>query len=226
ESMGDFKNIRFSDSLIKNTKGGAMKILSMDGCRLENLLVHDITIENTDMTLFMRLGERLNKYREDKARTPGHMKNVTIRNITSSTSAEGRLKAPTGIIITGEKTADDVHRIEDVTIENMQITLEGKGDLNDVVPVLERTLKNNYPEYIFFSEDRETRLFPAYGVYARHVKGLTLKNVEITTRHPDSRPFAVLDDAHDVTMTVKTNPGNGELLQKTKSTGIELSITR
>jgi hypothetical protein len=175
------------------------------------------------MTLFMRLGVRLNKYREKESRPPGHMKNVTIQNITSRTSSKGKLTAPTGIVMTGEKTDDNVYRIEDVTIRDVQIIVEGKGNAEHVGDIPERTRKDNYPEYIFFFAKGKKSLYPAYGIYARHVEGISFENVEITTRHPDSRPFAFLEDAHGVKLAVKTNPGNGKLLQQITSTDIEVS---
>ena len=214
ESMGDFKNIKFCDTVIKDTKGGAIKILAVDGCRLEDLTIRNITVENSDMTLFMRLGVRLNKYREKESRSPGHMKRVTIENITSNTSPSGRLAAPTGIIMLGEKTDDGVYRIEDVSLKNVQIAVEGKGRAEDVGEILERSQKDNYPEYIFFFPVGNNMIYPAYGVYARNVKGISFEDVDIITRHPDYRPCAFLEDAHDVTLGVTTNAGNGKFLEE------------
>lgn len=41
-------------------------------------------------------------------------------------------------------------------------------------------------------------ILPAYGIFAKHVDGLTLKNIKFTCKVPDSRHVCVLDDAHDV----------------------------
>mgnify|MGYP006274463893 CR=1 FL=1 len=220
ESMGDFRNIRFVDSTIHDTNGGAIKILSMDGCRLENLVIDSITVTNSDMPLFMRLGERLNAYREPEARTPGHLRNVQISNLIIDTSPEGRLMAPTAIVITGERTADTTHFIENVRITDVTINLEGGGRIEDVGQVVERTRRNNYPEYIFFFEPDAPRLFPAYGIYARHVRGLSFDDVRIETRQPDSRPLAFLENAHEVRLGVRTNSGNGPQLVERNSTAI------
>ena len=38
------------------------------------------------------------------------------------------------------------------------------------------------------------RIVPARGLYARHVKGITLRNVEFTTKTPDVREPIVFDD--------------------------------
>jgi hypothetical protein len=218
--MGDFKNIRFVDSVIHDTRGGAMKILSMDGCRLENLMIDNITVTNSDMALFMRLGERLNKYRETEARTPGHIKGVSISNVTVETSHDGRLDAPTAIVMVGEKTASTTHVIEDVAIRNVSITLEGGGRSEQVSEVVERTRRNNYPEYIFMFDPDDPRVYPAYGFYGRHIQNVRLENVVVTTRQEDERPLVSLENAHDVHLGLSTNLGNGPFLKTVGSSGI------
>ena len=49
---------------------------------------------------------------------------------------------------------------------------------------------------------------PAYGLYIRHVKGITLKNVDIRFKYTDVRPAVVMDDASDYKLenvTVETS---------------------
>jgi hypothetical protein len=50
----------------------------------------------------------------------------------------------------------------------------------------------------------ENRMFgpclPAYGLYVRHVKGLSMQNVRFGLNAPDVRPAILLDDCHDVTL--------------------------
>ena len=213
ESMGDFKHITFKDSVITGARGGAIKILPVDGCGVKDITIENINATDTDMPLFMRLGVRQNTYREPEARGPGSLKDVTIRRFTCKTPTKGLLVYQTGIILTGEATDEEVYQIENVTIQDVSISLEGNGDVNRVRPIPERSLNNNYPEYcLFFPKDDPQNLWPAYGVYARHVKGVTFSNVEINTRHPDSRPCIQVEDAHDVVLDVKTNSGNGPYL--------------
>jgi len=38
------------------------------------------------------------------------------------------------------------------------------------------------------------RDLPAYGFYCRHVRGLTLDDIELNVERPDARPAVVLDD--------------------------------
>ena len=39
---------------------------------------------------------------------------------------------------------------------------------------------------------------PAYGIYARHVRGMKLQNVQTTLLKPDGRPATVFVDVEDV----------------------------
>ena len=39
---------------------------------------------------------------------------------------------------------------------------------------------------------------PAYGLYCRHVEGLTLRDIQLNTRKPDMRHAVVLDDVKQV----------------------------
>jgi hypothetical protein len=158
------------------------------------------------MPIFMRLGERLNAYREPKPRTTGHIKGVRISNIAVEAAKGGRLAAPTAIVMTGERTDQTTHLIEDVRFKNVKINIEGGGRIESVGTVLERTRNNNYPEYPFFFAEDAPSAFPAYGIYARHVRGVTFENVEITTRQRDTRPLIFLENAHDIQQDGLTSP--------------------
>jgi polygalacturonase len=52
-----------------------------------------------------------------------------------------------------------------------------------------------YPEPTNFG------ILPSYGIYARHVKGLTIDNVQISFKNEDERPAVVLDDVDSASFT-------------------------
>jgi hypothetical protein len=49
-------------------------------------------------------------------------------------------------------------------------------------------MPREYPEPSLFG------VLPAYGIYARHVVGLTMENVSLSYKVQDERPAVVLDD--------------------------------
>ena len=63
----------------------------------------------------------------------------------------------------------------------------------------------NVPELVRdYPEPAHYGILPAYGLYARHVDGLTLKNVKLGYSYTETRPAVVLDDVSDVTIDAES----------------------
>ncbi len=184
ESMGDFYDIHISDCKIVDTKGGGIKILSVDGANINDVSIENIEMKNVDMPIFIRLGERLRTYRQATSQGMGSMKNISIKNIRASTRAlaASRVSPPSGIFITGTPN----HAIEKVHLENIHISLPGNGKLDAIQKVPE--LEKKYPEFSFFG------MLPAYGMYARHIKHLEHKNLTFLTDQLDERDAIIIED--------------------------------
>ena len=192
ESYGGFEHIRISDCQIRDTRNGGIKVLCVDGGALKDVVISDITMENTGVPIFVRNGARLKTFREgDAKKEPGVLRDVTIRNIKAASHKTPKLMPPSGVFITGIPD----HPVENVTLENIKIALPGGGTAEHArAPVDEKP--DTYPEI-----DRFGKTLPAWGVYARHVKGLTLKNVKLTaTDSPDLRPALVAQNVAGLTV--------------------------
>ena len=79
------------------------------------------------------------------------------------------------------------HYVENVTLENIEISYPGGGSQADAERIVPED-ENRYPEQFFFGT------LPAWGAYIRHARDITLKNVTMTTRKPDKREKIVLLD--------------------------------
>lgn len=185
ESMGDFRDIIVKDCFIHDTRGGGIKILSVDGANINNVLINNIKMENVEMPIFIRLGERGLVYRDAPKQPVGTINNVTISNITavSRKLQDCRVKPTTGFFFTGTPN----HKIGNINLKNIKITLPGGGTEADnaiIVPENER----EYPEF--------TKLgaVPAYGMYARHIEKLETKNIHFYLKSSDKRKEIVLKD--------------------------------
>jgi hypothetical protein len=69
---------------------------------------------------------------------------------------------------------------------------------------------------------------PAYGLYARNVKGLTLHNVRFEYNEPDARPAVIFDNVQDACvngLSAKGSPGT-ELLRFINTKDVLLTATR
>ncbi|WP_162555788.1 glycoside hydrolase family 28 protein [Reichenbachiella versicolor] len=192
-SKTGFRNIKVENCQFFDSRHGAIKLLAVDGAIIENVEISNIKLYNCAGPIFLRLGNRGRDYSESirqvykadakpEGRPVGQIKNVTFRNIEARLT--GRIDPPTeGVMFTGLPG----HYIEDVTLENINFSFTGFGDLGvRDKEVLEDEAR--YPEQLFFG------VLPSYGMYLRHVKGLKMKNVRMTLRNHDDRQAIVMDD--------------------------------
>ncbi len=185
ESMGDMYNIYFKKCLIKDTRGGGIKILSVDGANISNVTIDSIDMQNVDMPIFIRLGERLRTYRDAEKLEVGSINNINISNIKASTGDldNSRVSPPSAIFITGTPN----HKVGKINLENIYIALPGGGmpEHKDIVVPEDET---RYPEFSFFG------VLPSYGLMARHVEEINFSNYNLHTTRPDERPDILISD--------------------------------
>ncbi|MFT6004049.1 MAG: polygalacturonase [Bacteroidia bacterium] len=201
-SVNDIKNVTIRNIRVYDTYRSAIAIEAMQGGVLENILVENITATNTGNALFLRIGQIRN------AENPGVLRNVTLRNIKVTVPFERpdykyEIRGPAlpqfHNIFPSSITGIPGHPIQNVTLENITIIYPGRGNpafaymptdrLNEVPE-----LPTAYPEFSMFGE------LPAWGLYLRHVEGITLKNIKMKIENPDYRPAIVLDDVSNYTI--------------------------
>jgi hypothetical protein len=82
--------------------------------------------------------------------------------------------------------------IENIRFSNMHVSFPGGGTAEEAarrdIPELER----RYPEIYMFG------ILPAYGLYARHVRGLSLHDVRFDLASEDRRPAVVCNAVRDL----------------------------
>src|SRR5262249_29146971 len=94
--------------------------------------------------------------------------------------------------------------IENVTFNDVHVTSAGGGSAELAA---KRQIPQTTREY-FGVWGEEPVGPPAYGLFARNVKGLTLHNVRFTVAQADLRPAIVLDNVQDVAMHGLSAQGN------------------
>lgn len=193
ESMAPFENIKISNCYIYNTNNGGIKLLTVDGAHLRNVEISDITMVNVKTPILLRLGSRLSVFRKgkDTQQPTGTFENVIIRNVKAEASANAQLKPPSGILITGVPG----HYITNITLDNISIRLAGGGTASHARQAVPEAI-DKYPEVKTFGP-----LVPAYGIWARHVKGLKLNNISFVLDSNDVRPAFICEDGDDITLT-------------------------
>ena len=184
--MAAFEDIKIRKCYIYNTRNGGIKLFSVDGAQLRNIEISDIVMNEVRTPMLFRLGARLSVFRkkEDQQQPIGCFENVLIKNVSAVAADEAQLTPPSGILITGIPN----YKITNLTLENIHIRLLGTGTEEDAKSVVPEAI-DQYPEVKTFGPK-----IPAYGVWARHVKGLTLRNVTFDLKNPDQRPMILCED--------------------------------
>jgi polygalacturonase len=170
ESTGGFRNCVIANCTFYDCLGLALQ--QVDGGILENVTVNNIVMKGMyDYAIALTTG---NRNRSPDVRHPSRMKNILISNVI----VDG-VGPKSGIQITGLPEQS----IEDVRLENIRLTNHGGGTEKDAASV-PKELGADYPE------PSRLGVMPAYGVFARHVKGLELANISVKFREQDLRPGA------------------------------------
>jgi polygalacturonase len=179
ESNGGFKNITVSNCVFDYSRGLALE--AVDGALLEDVTISNITMRDiSNSPIFLRLGAR-NRGPKETTKV-GAMRRVIINNIIVY-NADPKYSS----IISGIPG----YMIEDVQLSNIRIYAKGGGTKEQAA--LEPPERENiYPEPTMFGE------LPAYGFFIRHIKGLQIRDVEVSYLSPDMRPAFWLNDVNDV----------------------------
>ena len=193
ESMANFEDIKISDCYIYDTKNGGIKLLTVDGAHLRNIEISDITMVNVRTPMLFRLGSRLSVFRKDvdTQQATGTFENVIVKNVKAKAADSAQLKPPSGILITGVPG----HYITNLILENIEIDLLGTGTAENARHEVPEAI-DKYPEVKTFGPT-----IPAYGVWARHVEGLKLKNVTFRLKNNDLRPAIICEDGKNIEIT-------------------------
>jgi polygalacturonase len=174
ESSGGFRNCTVTNCTFRSCRGLALE--EVDGGIMENITINNLTMKDVpDYAIYITSGKR--------NRTPGLTTNSRIKNIFISDVIADGVGRMSGIQIMGLPEEP----LEGVRLENIRLTSKGGGTVKDAA-INPRELGTGYPE------PSQLGTLPAYGVYARHVKGLKLANISVNFIANDSRPAAFFAD--------------------------------
>lgn len=210
EARGVFRNVAVSNCVIHNTYGAAIKIQEVEGGVMENFLFDNLVMDNVTGPISMRLGGYLGWKKERVESLPiGTLRNVRFSNIRARV-ADNSYPLPHEVpSFPGEKksciniTGVPGFYIENVTFSGVHITFPGGGTAEDAqIGVPE--LRDHYPEYHMFGT------LPAYGMYVRHARGITLDDVRLDVAGADLRPALVCDDVEDIELSGFRAEGNAD----------------
>jgi polygalacturonase len=187
-SCGEIENVTVSNCIFRDIECSGLKIQSSEGSVLQNMVFSNLIMENVQRPLLLTL----NHYRErvdrpEEVPETSRLRHMSFDNIRAVGKPEDPKYLRSCIII----DALPGHFIEDITLSNFSYQAVGGGSKEHAaqtdIPYLYQTRAE------CFKYNGKEGPLPAYGLFARNVQGLKLRNVRIETMKPDERQAYYLD---------------------------------
>jgi hypothetical protein len=194
-SRGGFHHITVRDLTIYDTYRSAIALEAVDGGRLTDVDIRGVHARNTGNALFIRLGHR------NTDSVYSIVRDITVADVDVEIPAG---KPDKGYPMEGPEVNFEHsvfpaaiaglpgHRVENVSLENIRVAYPGGGKLPDPKFSGIPEHPSGYPEFSMFGD------LPVWGLYLRHVEGITLNGIRLIVAKPDQRPMFRADDAHNV----------------------------
>lgn len=223
KSIGDIRNVAVSNCTMRNVWKEGIKVECTEGGNISDISINNITMRNVSKPIYVLLNNRYapdqpgNSIELEAVPEIGTLKRLMFTNIMAVDGPElfgpqyrfGRdlMGAPwfNGIRV----DAEDNHKIEDLTFENIRYSSAGgvkQSDIPDTYPEVLDQLK--YPDEI-----TSGNYYPDWSRTAfmdiRNVKGLHLSNVVFESQRADERPAYLLEkcEIRKQEIYVKTKTG-------------------
>lgn len=205
---GEAQNITVSNCLIYETYGCPIKI-SAGNARLENLSFSNIVMRNVTGPIGIGFSGSAKRGPNDKTPTttqPTFVRNIAFNGIRATVvpvpinhpDIPFDVKVYPGehfSCITLNALGDNY--IENISFTDVHVSYAGGGSADLAA---KKEIPQTAQEY-FTIWDPAPSGPPAYGLYARNVKNLTLQNVRLTYDQPDARPAIIFDNVQDCSIT-------------------------
>jgi hypothetical protein len=227
---GQAENITISNCVIYDTFGCVIKARVGANSRLENISFSNLVMTNVTGPISIGLDSTRRGGPSATPAAKGIVRNVSFNGIRATVVAEGRQYADmawkqnyrpgetrTCITLNGAH-GDDC--LEGITFDDVHVTYSGGGTAEEAG---RRDIPQMAGEYF------ELGTLPAYGLWARNVRGLTLNNIRLEVAEPDLRPALVFDHVEDAAVNLLSAQGNRQaesVLRLTDSRDVLLANCR
>ncbi|HWR37442.1 MAG TPA: glycosyl hydrolase family 28 protein [Clostridia bacterium] len=230
---GEAENITVSNCLIYDTFGCPIKLRCSSGSRFENISFSNLVMKNVTGPISIGLGPQPRRADRPAPETttpekPGIVRNISFSGIHATVVVPFQLPDvpfrsgynPGEIKSCMALNGMNDGFIENVSFNDVHVTFAGGGTAEDAAV---RDVPKVAGEYY------QAGVYPAYALFARNVKGLTLNNIRFEVSAPELRPAMVFDTVEDVAVSGFSAQGNREaesLLRFIGSRDVLLSASR
>lgn len=215
---GNVRNIAISNCVLHQVYGCPIKFQGNPGSTYENISFSNIVLDDVTGPIHVGVGPRAPRptppgaapptvkddmmtAHEGESTTPAVLRNISFSNIQGKvTTNPGQIDEAkvTSNANEGEKHSAIVFNcvggatMENVSLSDVHLTFGGGGTVEDAA---RRELPEFAGEYFMLGP------IPAYGLYARGVRGLTLQNIRLQTATADLRPAVIFDRVIDAAVS-------------------------
>lgn len=238
---GTAQNIAVSNCLIYDTFGCPIKLHCTPGARFENMSFANLVMQNVTGPISIGLGSRRRSNPQpgaagqtnsppaeiESSRPPAVCRHISFSGIHAvvcvpvpladvpftSKYNPGEIKSCIGLNAVGGV-------IENISFNDVHVMFPGGG-------TAEEAAVRDVPKVI--GEYYAAGIFPAYALYARNVRGLTLNNVRFEVASAEARPVIVFDNVQDASVNGLSAQGTKEaesLLRFIDTRDVLLSASR
>ena len=204
-SKGDFENIAVSNCVFYDCNGGGVKLGTFEGGEIRNCVFDNIVMDQViaPITMFVATWPDIGSLAPNPpTMPPGKISNLQFRGIRAVAKPQPPNASPDandGLFFHGHPQGI----IENILLRDVSLTRSGGGTLEqaarrDIVDMDQI----DYRKDGYWTDHKTTwGVPPAFGLYARHIKGLVLDNVAFRLTEPDMRSADFCSDSEDIRIT-------------------------
>ena len=217
---GFAENIAISNCVLYQVYGCPIKFQGNPGSRYENISFSNLVLQDVTGPIHVGVGPRPGRPATPGAAvtpstddydpstgaprgttTPAVLRNVSFSNIHGTVTTDPPQLAEAKVTSTanpGERHSCITFNcvggatMENISMDNIHLVFGGGGTAEDGA---RRDIPEVAGEYFMLGP------MPAYGLYARGVKGLTLQNIRLQVATPDLRPAMIFDRVEDASVS-------------------------
>ena len=208
---GSANNITISNCLLHEVYGCPIKFQVNSGSRHENISFANLILDNVTGPIHVAAGPRPPRDNPPPATAPAEpavVRNISFSNIQGNVTTDPA-QLTEASLTSGYRPGEGHSCItfncvggavmENISLENVHLTFGGGGTQEEAA---RRDLPQIAGEYFMMGP------MPAYGLYARNVRGITLQNIRFQVSSPDLRPAMIFDHVEDASINSLSVQGN------------------
>lgn len=213
---GHAGDIAISNCVLREVYGCPIKFQGDPGSRFENISFSNLVLDDVTGPISISVGGRL-KAPDDQI--PVVVRNISFTDIRGVVTTDPPKQLSEGTLTVGTRPGEGHSAIvlnnvnesvlENISFDNVHLVFGGGG-------TAEEGANRDVPQV--FGEYFRLGPIPAYGLYARNARGLTLQNVRFEVSAPELRPAVVFDHVEDAAFngfSVQGNPQAESVLRFT-----------